>query len=420
LSLWKQGFGAAFVEEDELANELETALRLEPNFIDAHLLSLMKAARDYWFSMAGRAESETKITQHLAALEQLDTAPVKLATARAVRRYYLEHDPRGGVEILAPFRRTLVRNTESAMFYAYMLRRIGQIDEAFDILHQVVDQDPSAISPVETQAELLAFLGQGGAAMAVLQESIERFGDRSHARIKMASFGYQLTGDTRFLVMGRNALTDDPMLSKLRHHADMELARREGDLQKVRELARSYIGEDKTVSGHGLTPKELVGALALRAGGAPEPEVRSLATEALEKLQRWRQESDSDARRGTMAVALALLGRAEEAKELSAEVEAAFPLERDELEAADRIQEAASIFALLGNDEEVVRRLQILRQSRFYALSLCGVPFDFATQAIWDLPAAREFINTECAPLWERNRKELQPVLAQAAIPSRK
>ncbi len=409
LSLWKQGHG----HDQEMAVELNRALELAPGFVDAHLLALLAAARNYWFSTITRSEAETLIARHLDALEKQNTPPFKLATARAVRRYYLDHEPAGGVEILAPFRRHLIRNTESALFYAYMLRRIGRFDEALEILDQVADRDPSAMIPLETKAEVLTYLGRGGEAVTLLAEVGERTRDRTHAHIKLATFGYLLTGDLRFVQRGRVVLQQQKTQSEVQYHADLEIARKQGDLAAVRQLARGYSGEDKSTSGHGRMPWELDVALALRAGNAPADEVQGYARTALEKIQRWRAESDSDARRSIMAVILALLGQSREAVALSAQVEAEYPMARDYLESADRLLEAALVHALLGNTPEVLARLHKLASSRFITMNLCTVPYEQTRQAIWDLPVAREFISAQCTELWERNRRDVLPLLSR-------
>ncbi|MGJ8669145.1 MAG: protein kinase domain-containing protein [Oceanococcus sp.] len=408
LSIWNQGYDG---KEKELASELDRALALAPNFIDAHLLALLKAARDYWFSFTTRAISEARISEHLSALERLDTPPVKLATARAMRRYYLDHNPSGGLEILAPFRRHLLGNAESALLYAYMLRRVGRIDEAFAILDQVIAQNPSAFLPVEAKAELLAFLGRGGEAVALLQKSASRFGSQSHIPIKIATFGYQLTGEIGYVQFARQALENSAAYSGMLYYADLEIARRQQDWQRVRELARSHAGDDKTDSGHGRVPKEISTVLALRAGQAPAAEIRTLATSALEKIQRWREESDSPARQSTMALALALLGRTEEALALSSQVEAAFPLERDQLEGADHLMRSATIHVLAGDEQGVLHRLEKVSATRFSSFSLCSVPYSMQHQLLWELEIARDFISTHCEPIWTQNRGELAPVL---------
>lgn len=410
LSLWKQGYGG---KEGKLASAIDNALSLDPDFIDANLLALLKASRDYWFSNATRTESEALIAKHLAVLESQDTAPVKLATARAVRRYYLNHDPRGGVEILAPFRRQLVLNSESAMFYAYMLRRIGRAEDAFDVLDEVIDQDPSALTPVEAKAELMAFQGRGGEAVALLREAAERFGEKSHAPVKIASFAYQLTGDVTYLDLGRKALKDDEMYEKMQGNLEMEVARRAKDWETVRELARKRDKKTTMVSGHGRVPVELSTALALYAGQAPRSEVRVLADQALEKMQVWREESDSDSRRSTMAMILALLGRADEAEALLEQVAASFPVERDQIEGAHRLLEASLVQALLGHEEEAIQRLQALSTSTFKSMNLCAVPQEMAHQAIWDIPAAQALITQQCQAIWDRNRREIAAILAE-------
>lgn len=408
LSMWKQGHGKG---EEKLAEHLKRALELESGFVDAHLLALLVAARDYWFSTITRTDAEEQISEHLAALEKQNTPPVKLATARAVRTYYLENDPAGGVEILAPFRRNLLQNTESALFYAYMLRRIGRVDEALNILDQVADLDPSVATPVDTKAELLAFMGRGGDAITLLNDLAEQSSSRPHARIKTAMFGYMLTGDLRFLEWGEKALANVSAERKNQYYTQVEMARRQQDWPTVRELARGFKGEDKSDSGHGRVPWELGVALALRVGQAPADEVRAHARAALEKLQRWRAISDSDSRRSTMAVVLALLDRGEEAQALSNRVEAAYPIERDYMLASEYLLDAASVHALLGDEAGVLSRLQKIASSRFISLSLCSVPYELQQQPVWDMPAAKAFIIQQCAPSWERNRRDILPFL---------
>lgn len=410
LALWKQGLA----EEEKLAEAIDRALSLDPNFIEAHLLALLKASRDYWFSKTTRSESEQIIAEHLAVLEAQDTPPLKLATARAVRRYYLDHDPRRGVEILAPFRRQLVRNTESAMFYAYMLRRIGRVDEAFEILDEIIDQDPSAMVALETKAEILAFQGRGAEAVHTLQVVAARFGQGSEAAVKIAGFAYQLSGHIPFLRAGRSAVAENALYKNMVVYVDIELARREGDWEHVRRLVDQAKEQSKPSSGHGREPPELRAALALHAARAPQAEIQELAEAALEKITRWRAESDSQTRRSTMAKALALLGRREEATTLVSDILATQPLERDYIEGAERLLEASTVHALLGQEHLALQRLKTLATSEFKSLSLCGVPFALERQAIWDVEAAREYIQQECAQSWERNRRGIQAVLAEA------
>lgn len=409
LSFWKQGHD----KHEDFAAGIQRALALDPDFIDAHLLALMKAARDYWFSGITRTEAETRIAGHLSALEQQNTPPFKLATARAVRRYYLDHDPGGGVDILAPFRRQLMSSTDSALFYAYMLRRVGRSEEAFELLDQVMDRDPSARVPIETKAELLAFQGRGGEAIELLQEIARRFDKPAHSVIKMASFAYQLTGDLSFVRLGHQALARDETYRKRAHIAELEIARRTGDMPGIRRLALQFEDEDKTFSGHGRLPRELGVALALRSGQAPREEVQEMAQRALEKMQRWRAESDSAARRSTMALILALLDRGEDAIALSQRVEAEFPLRRDQLEAADRRMETATMYAVLGDEKAVLERLKTLAGSRFVSMNLCAIPQSLERQPIWQLPRAQRYIIEQCKASWTRNQAELLPLLDQ-------
>lgn len=114
-----------------------------------------------------------------------------------------------------------------------------------------------------------------------------------------------------------------------------------------------------------------------------------------------------------MAVILALLGQSREAVALSAQVEAEYPMARDYLESADRLLEAALVHALLGNTPEVLARLHKLASSRFITMNLCTVPYEQTRQAIWDLPVAREFISAQCTELWERNRRDVLPLLSR-------
>ena len=412
LSYWKQGLygeerSQAFVEQ------LELALAEDPDFIDAHLLALLNAARNYWMSAATRDESEALIAGHLAALERQDTPPVKLATARAVRRYYLEHDPAGGVEILAPFRRMLLQNSESALFYAYMLRRVGRADEAIEILDAVAEQDPSTTVPLDTKAEVLSYQGKTGEAFRLMLDSAERTANPKKMRPKMAMWGYTLTGDLRFSEVAGEAAEGAKDKDGLQHYFAFQAALHDGDRETMLRLARELDEKDGWGSGHARTPAELHTAVALAVAGAPDEEVRAAAATALGKLDAWRAESDSDARRGAAAVTLALLGRGEAAVELIRRIEAANPLERDQLESVDRLHETMVAHALLGNEQAVLERLEVLTQARFIGPAICAIPYRLDTRLIWRIDAVRERITAICEPVWARNRAEMAPVLQE-------
>ncbi len=412
LNLWKQGLSNA--EDSRQFDDLLTlALRLDPAFVDAHLLALLKAARDYWFSAASREASEALIARHLGALEQLETRPVKLATARAVRRYYLDHDPASGVDILAPFRKSLLQNHESALFYAYMLRRIGRPAEAIEILDQIADLDPSTMVPISTKAELLAHQGRGAEALQILQAAARRMPGHEHSASKSAMYGYLLTGDLRFAELGIAAAGDSTKATAIRQMFDLEIALRAGDFKKIRQIARDLAGEDEIGSGHGKTPHELRVALALYVGQAPPAEIGQEAAGALQKLLDWRRESDSAARRGATSIALALLGQESEAIALSLAVEEAFPLSRDQLEGADRLREALIVRAILGDEAGVLQRLQTLLDSPFVSLSACSIANGFELAAVRRIPAVQAKLQTRCEPIWARNRKEMQPYLIE-------
>ena len=69
--------------------------------------------------------------------------------------------------------------------------------------------------------------------------------------------------------------------------------------------------------------------------------------------------------------------------------------------------------ALLGNEQAVLERLEVLTQARFIGPAICAIPYRLDTRLIWRIDAVRERITAICEPVWARNRAEMAPVLQE-------
>ena len=49
-------------------------------------------------------------------------------------------------------------------------------------------------------------------------------------------------------------------------------------------------------------------------------------------------------------------------------------------------------------------------------MSLCTIPFGYESQAIWELPTAQSYIQSQCEESWQRNRAEMLPALDAMAL----
>ncbi len=393
---------------DTINAELNRAIMRDPEFVDARVLAISTTALAFWFFRLDRAPAEERIGTHLAALARLHAEPFKLATARAVSHYYLERDPRGGLEIMAPHQRRVTADPEAAWFYANMLRRAGRFDEAIALIQRVLRAVPGDVSHIGLLAELHVLRGDTFATQELLREVGQRLPNNPVMLHLAAMYAYFASGERRCIETCVKLSAAMPPHSGLYIEPRMELAYLDQDRVTMATLRENYTAAGSPTGGNGLTPKPLLLALALDAARAPTAEIQRQAAAALAELEARRDRSDSAWLRLSSAQALALLDRGEEALALLDEVLGAFPAERDAWEAMAMGMYGSIVLAMLGEDV----RLLALIESRLQAPGnayFCGALLHSKTfyAPVHRMPAAMVALEAGCGERIRKNREAL-------------
>lgn len=125
--------------------QLEEALRLDPNFIEARVLLMTAYGRLYWLRW------ETK-DDHFAALaaEQLALieaqAPTSMAAkkAKAFYTYLVDYDYQATLELLEPLNAELPNNIEIVRYMSSSLKRLGESERFLDAARRWQSLDPES------------------------------------------------------------------------------------------------------------------------------------------------------------------------------------------------------------------------------------------------------------------------------------
>jgi len=136
-----QGYGRTIAQIDESIASFQTAIRLDPEFASAYASLTIDWAERYWNS----DKLGEDMLHSLDALQHAQTlAPESAATLTAEGYYhywgFLDYAP-----AIKAFERALDRepgNTLAMRGKAYVLRRMGRVDEAIAVMEKIISLDP--------------------------------------------------------------------------------------------------------------------------------------------------------------------------------------------------------------------------------------------------------------------------------------
>ncbi len=376
---------------------LDRALERVPDFIDAHVLAVVAVSGGYWYSVLDRAEAQARIEEHLRALTRLDTPAVKLALARAMKRYYLDFDTAGGVALLAPFEPRIRRDALAARYYAAMLRRVGRFDEARDWLRRATQLRPGDFAPLAILIELGHWQGDARATHEVLELAVQRLPGNAFVAVTKEMYAYLFTGDADALAEFEAFTRTLPADNRYHIEIGIQRAYRQGDFARVSALRRQHPEDGLRFWGHDLQPRPLLVAMALNLTSAPAAEVQAAAARALAELERARERSDSPFRQMRTAQALALAGRREEALALSEAVLRDMPPERDLFNASELGLQAALVFAWLGAEERLLSLIEAALRGPLPGRVCSDLMHDISFAAVHRIPSASAVMSSACA-----------------------
>ncbi len=345
------------LEAQESAVEwLEKAVELDPNFVEGWSQLAWTHAQIYHFGLDRKDSRRQSARETIRRALALDTTSPEARLAKANVLYWTERDYRGALRELALARRRAPNDSRIIEAEGFILRRLGHMSDALDKISEAAKLDPVNASLQREIATTLYFMRRYQEALGYYDQAIALAPDSIHPRIYKARTLWALdeiteAGET----LASIPPSDTPLAVwfqawQLIYEGFLDQA-----LARVREADGNFFQWTTWAQ-----PLSLLEAQILSRMDRPE-QARPLFEDALADIERRIEVSVDDPRlRAAQALALAGLGRREEALRygrLSVEM---MPLEVDSLAGSDCHLQLAEILAAIGEHEAAIDELELL------------------------------------------------------------
>jgi TolB-like protein/Flp pilus assembly protein TadD len=335
------------------------AIERDPAFAEAYALKAVIAAEMYWFYF-DRSDSIVNVADEFSR-RALELAP-GLAEGHWARGHYLYRTKLDYDGAMAEVERALQARPGEADFVALtgdILRRKGDIRGALARYRRAVDLAPRDANAVSTVGETLTLLREYDEAETQSRRAIELQPDHSVAYHQLAQIRLASAGDTagarRWLMEAKNAGVHNPTdefgfwdIERLARNPAAAVA-------AVEALPGGVINNQFTY-----LPHALASGLVLRFAG-DSVGARAAFDSARIVLQALADGAPREPRyRSALGLALAGLGRTDEAIREGEEGVRLMPPEREAWRGAWRLAELARIYTMTGRDEQAIDRLEYL------------------------------------------------------------
>ena len=339
---------------------LEEAVRRDPQFTLAWAELAHAHAKLHHYGHDRSAERRAMARRAIDRALELDPESPEVHLANGYVYYWAERNYSKALEELAAAAPNLPNNARLFAAQAFILRRLGRFRESLAKHAQARDLDPLADHHDRAMAVSEYYLRQYDQARDHLARAVELAPDEIFNRMLQVQLAW-LEGDltaARAVLDGLRAEAGDrpltpQVLGQLLHQMSYEGQSREA----LELLAAAEVDVFRwTVRLH---PKALAQAEYAYLSGLFEQE-RVFAAQALQWIDEALVENPQDARlHGARGLALASLGRDQEATAAADEGIRLLPMEDDALNAPSRLIEAARIYSRLGRHD---RAIDLLRE----------------------------------------------------------
>ncbi|MBP8311076.1 MAG: hypothetical protein KAY46_27615, partial [Burkholderiaceae bacterium] len=326
----------------------------EPEFAQAMGELGFELTNSYWFEtrrVAERDEARQWIDKALAL--EPDNPRLRWIFARHLYHGWLDYD--AALEQLAIAEQGMPGSADVFELRGWILRRAGRPAEAVESLGVALGLNPRSVDILEGLVETHGILGNLEAAQRMHERLMASpsVDVDSHTRYALVQLGVQ--GDTQAYARALEQIPPE-------RRADIEIGYFQIPyLQRDYERAEQYLAafpgeviEDQDV----LAPKSLLRALLARAGGQAEAAARD-AAEALALLDRRTADYPEDFRaRMSAALALALLGRGDEARAAVQQVLAQPEIANDRYRSAEIRADELRVLALTADSAQLAAAIE--------------------------------------------------------------
>ncbi|MEM1183060.1 MAG: tetratricopeptide repeat protein [Acidobacteriota bacterium] len=334
--------------QDEVIRLLERAVELDPDFTDAWAQIAWTHAQIYHFGLDRTEARVEKARRTLEEARSLEPTAPQVHLTEGYFQYWTQQNHVAALRALRLAARGRPGDVRIPETEGYVLRRQGRFDEALARLQAARDLDPLDSNLHREIASTLAFLRRYDEALASFQRAKETTSEPLLAYLYEMRVHW-LRGD---LAAARATFASAP------HQPENSLVTWFGFWQEVFEgdydgaLARLDAAPGRFIRWTTqASPVSLLEAEVHRLRG-DDKAAEAAAAEALAEIDAARLETPDDRRLdGARVLALAGLGRAEEARRSIEEILAAVPLDLDAVFYLDRLWDRADVERILGDLE---------------------------------------------------------------------
>ena len=335
---------------------LERAVNLDPEFALSYAVLSEAHALMYHY---GYDRSEERLSQARAAVDKAFELQPELSEAHlAFARYYYNgyRNYERALEELAIAERGLPNDEQILRLTGYILRRQGKFEAAVDRFKKAFELSPQGNKIANNIGETYAYLREYAEAVRYLDLSISLAPDQTDAYEGKAYSYISWLGDTK---RARDVFERIPGESRYVQRLSLTLWRLERDYQAVLDFASS--ASEPIVFWYGYaSPPALLAARAHRLMGEPE-----LAHASFD-LARATLEEELDAHpddhrfHSALGYAYAGLGRKDDAIREGRRGVDLFPVSKDALVGARRVQDLAVIYTWVGEYDAALDEIEYL------------------------------------------------------------
>jgi TolB-like protein len=343
-------------------DNLKRATEVDPAFAEAFALLGTTYLRGYWWSLADHAESIRLGIEAIERATELDPDGAETLLAQATRYLWVERDYEAVIERVQRVREIAPGDHRSLVWLFAAQRRLGRLDDAIETLRERIERDPSAPGLLSELWWTYIGMRRFADAERVLERRFELVEDPLADLTRWVA-SFQATGDTAAFRRRRDELVE--VFPGLQSGVGLPGFRVHFWLREYEAAVAALDGvkEDVIYQQTGPRPKALWSLLAYRGMGDLES-AREQARVALTLLDEHEAETLPEVRHRDRALALAVLGRRDEAlSEARRAVEIGLP---DRWFGPTYRENLMHVHIILGDADEAIDLLGALLETEYF------------------------------------------------------
>ncbi len=175
--------------------ELERIIELDPGYAPLWFELLEACALLVFNSYQLEPHCRSQVEHAMAELQRLDFHALDLQLAEGIRRYYVERDLTGALELFEAVARSRPNDIDALRYQALVARRLGNWDRTIEVMETVMALDPLNPQAWFTIGLVHRDAGRWEEAIELLSEAVRQFPGIEQFAFNHAEYIYRHTGD---------------------------------------------------------------------------------------------------------------------------------------------------------------------------------------------------------------------------------